>query len=91
MIIGGPPPACPGDEPGTKDSKDWRSWETRAKRFVTYYALLFLPWDEKLDPRDTTRTDLAILPWKATSLRDFIILLEPWNHPPEGDNTDEKR
>ena len=84
MVIGAGPPSYPGDPP--EDSKQFAAWETKAKRFVHFYALLFLPWQEKFDPRDPTQPNLKILPWHKDSWKNFMAILESWNSSPPEDN-----
>ena len=61
IVAGAPPPAYPGHRPkrsnGAIDNEIGR-WKRAAKIFVEYYNLLFLPWNQQNDPRDTTLPSL---------------------------------
>ena len=86
MMIGGAPPAFPGDQPDDRNGDDWKKWIVNAKRFVSYYAILFLPFDDAMDPRDPTNPDLRILPWHDRSWSNFMTILESWIRVPLTEN-----
>ena len=62
IIAGAPPPAHPGEKPVDGSDDDIKVWEKNARIFVEFYALLFLPFDHNMDPRDATLPGLAFLP-----------------------------
>ena len=68
-ISGKAPPAYPGDEPDSNDGQKFRRWEIKAKEFVEFYSLLFLPFDHALIPVTPFQ---SILPWSPeTSWQHF--------------------
>jgi len=69
-ISGKLPPKYPGDVPSIDESDpNFISWRIQAKKFVEFYSLVFLPFDEniKLIPPYN-----SILPWNnSTSWNEF--------------------
>ena len=60
-------------------------WEKGAKTFVTYYSMLFLPFDHNMDPRDPTLPHLAVLPWnRDTSWENFTTIFKSWDVDTDG-------
>ena len=62
ILAGAPPPKYPGEKPVDGSNEDLKLWEQGAKIFVYFYSLLFLPFDNNMDPRDPTLPHLAVLP-----------------------------
>ena len=54
ILAGAPPPGYPGEKPVDGSVDDIVLWEKSARLFVEYYAMLFLPFDHDMDPRDPT-------------------------------------
>ena len=80
IIAGAPPPAHPGEKPVDGSDDDIKVWEKNARIFVEFYALLFLPFDEEMNPRDPTMPDLPVLPWnRDTSWDNFTTILRSWD------------
>ena len=64
QLAGAPPPAYP--KPPSEDIDDeqqWALWLRKAKVFVEFYSLLFLPFTKTWGPLDPTQPELEILPW----------------------------
>lgn len=54
---------------------------------MEFYSILFLPWDEHLDPREPTLPDLKVLPSNdSTSWENFTTIFRSWNIDTEGTN-----
>ena len=62
ILAGAPPPGYPGQKPVNATEEEFKRWENSARVFVQFYSLLFLPFDEDMDPRDPTMPHLAVLP-----------------------------
>ncbi len=76
------PPAYPGKRPTDKKSKDYHTWNKKAKYFVEYYSLLFLPLDKNGFPFEPTQTNIKILPWqdkRFDSWENFWTIFGSWN------------
>ena len=59
---------------------DLELWEKRARSFVTYYYMLFLPSHDDIDPRDPTLPHLSVLPWnRNTSWENFCTIFKSWD------------
>ena len=66
ILAGAPPPSSPGRRPPLDADEDEQIlWEKKARVFVQYYALLFLPFGPDMDPRDPTMPHLRVLPWDS--------------------------
>ena len=76
IMAGTPPPTNPGRRPPLDADEDEQNlWRRKARVFVQYYALLFLPFGPDMDPRDPTMPHLRILPWDiATSWNNFLTI-----------------
>ena len=61
ILAGAPPPAYPGEKPVDGSDDDIVLWEKGARLFVQYYSMLFLPFDQDMDPRDPTLPPLICL------------------------------
>ena len=62
-------------------------WNKKAKVFVEFYSLLFLPWDEKFDPRDPANPELQVLPWnETTSSANFTKIFRSFDVDTQGTN-----
>ena len=80
IIAGAPPPADPGEKPVDGSDDDNKLWEKNARAFVEFYALLFLPFDHDMDPRDPTLPHLQVLPWnRETSWDNFTTIFRSWD------------
>ena len=106
IIPGPAPPSYPGNKPLLSDFIDKNKtedksieiefkkllsdWTKKAKIFVEFYSILFLPWDANLDPRDPTMPSLKILPWDDnSSWENFKTIFKSWDI--DTDNTDDAR
>ncbi len=84
-IAGRVPPPYPGNRP--TDPQQFNLWEKKAKLFVEWYSLLFLPLDENGLPFHPTKNkdlEIPILPWHDTSFdswNNFWKIFESWNEP----------
>ena len=59
----------------------------KAKVFVEFYSLLFLPWDQKFDPMDPANPELRILPWnETTSWANFTKIFRSFDVDTQGSN-----
>ncbi|MEL6972841.1 MAG: hypothetical protein AAFO02_21930, partial [Bacteroidota bacterium] len=66
QLAGAPPPGYP--KPPSEDIDDeqqWALWLRKAKVFVEFYSLLFLPFTKTWGPLDPTQPELEILPWSG--------------------------
>ena len=80
IIAGAPPPGYPGEKPVDGSDDDIKVWEKNAQTFVEFYALLFLPFDHEIDPRDPTLPHLRVLPWnRDTSWDNFTTIVRSWD------------
>ena len=62
-------------------------WHGKAKAFVEFYSLLFLPWDENFDPRDPSNPELQILPYnETTSWKNFTTVFRGMDVDTQGTN-----
>ena len=85
ILAGAPPPAYPGEKPVDGSDDDIVLWEKGARLFVQYYSMLFLPFDQDMDPRDPTLPHLSILPWnRHTSWDNFTTIFKSWDVDTEG-------
>ncbi len=63
-FTGKPPPAYPGKQPLSSNINKFKSWCTKAKLFVEYYTLLFIPFNVKYEfPTPYNQ----ILPWNTST------------------------
>ena len=80
ILAGAPPPAYPGEKPVDGSDDDIVLWEKGARLFVQYYSMLFLPFDQDMDPRDPTLPHLSVLQWnRNTSWDNFTTILKSWD------------
>ena len=73
QLAGAPPPPYPKPPSGDLDDEQQRAiWLRKAKVFVEFYSLLFLPFTKTWGPIDPTQPELKILPWSGlTSWENF--------------------
>ena len=84
ILIRPSPPKHPGTEPEDKQTTAWKKWNARCKNFVTFYSILFLPFDSENTPRDPTQPELApILPYNENSWQLFNAIFSSWRKKPE--------
>ena len=80
ILAGAPPPSYPGDKPMNVSEDELKIWAKSARAFVEFYSLLFLPFNEDMDPRDPTLPHLRVLPWNIdTSWENFTTIVRSWD------------
>ncbi|MCP4991049.1 MAG: AAA family ATPase, partial [Colwellia sp.] len=88
-VVGAWPPAYPGNLP-SQGGKELEAWSPKAKEFVEYYSLLFLPLNSDGYPFDPTTKehDIHILPWKGQeSWNIFWRVFGSWDVQTYGNDT----
>ena len=71
QLAGAPPPPYPKPPPADTDDEQERTiWLRKAKVFVEFYSLLFLPFTKSWGPVDPTQPTLQILPWSGQTSWD---------------------
>ena len=71
QLAGAPPPPYPKPPSGDIDDAQQRAlWLRKAKVFVEYYSLLFLPFTKTWGPLDPTQPEVVILPWSGQTSWD---------------------
>ena len=71
QLAGPSPPPYPKTPSGDLDEEQQRAlWLRKAKVFVEFYSLLFLPFTETWGPVDPTQPELEILPWSGQASWD---------------------
>ena len=71
QLAGAPPPPYPKQPSGALHDEQQRAlWLRKAKVFVEFYSLLFLPFTRSWGPIDPTQPQLKILPWSGQTSWD---------------------